>query len=280
MNKEVVWLSSYPKSGRTWLKILLESLLVNNGGKVNINELKLTSSFTFDRVAFESYFGVNSSDFYQNEINSLKRKFLIDSFKAIEEQKIILTHDLNKKLPEGSLFPEEVTASAIQVVRNPLSIVGSLANYLKLNMNDSIDYLNGNYHAKKGRNSLSTTLVGKAEHSWSEYVSSWVVNSSYPTLVIRYEDLVQQPLHTIIKMVDFLNHKIDDEIISRAIENCSFQNLKNSESLNGFDEKPATAKAFFRKGSVDSWKEELTPAQVKKVIHIHGAMMEKLGYQV
>jgi len=278
MSKNMVWLSSYPKSGRTWLKIVLESALVNNGGKVDINDLKLTSAFTFNRISFDAYFGVPSSDLYQTEINSLKRKYLLDTFKNVSEQKIILTHDLNEKLPEGLLFPEEITASAIQIVRNPLSIVGSLANYLKLTIDESIDYLNGEFHAKRGRDYLSTTLVRKSECSWSDYVSSWIENKNYPTLVLRYEDLVQDPLKTATMLFDFLNHKIEPQTILDALDNCSFQNLSKSERLIGFNEKPATAQTFFRKGSIDSWKDELNASQVKRVIDVNSVMMEKFGY--
>jgi hypothetical protein len=280
MSKNIVWLSSYPKSGRTWLKILLESVLINNGGKVDMNDLKLTSGFAFNRTAFDSYFGVPSSDLYQTEINSLKRKYLFDTFKNTSEQKIILTHDLNEKLLEGHLFPEEITASSIQIVRNPLSIVASLANYLKLTIDESIDYVNGEYHAKRNRHFLSTTLVRKSESSWSEYVDSWANNGGYPTLVLRYEDLVQDPVHTATMLFDFLNHKIEPKIILDAIENCSFENLSKSERLIGFNEKPATAQTFFRKGSIDSWKDELNDSQIKKVMDVNSVMMKKFGYIV
>lgn len=278
MNNNIVWLSSYPKSGRTWLKIILESILLNKGGEVDINDLKLTSAFAFNRAYFDAYFGVPSSDLLQKEIDAFKREYLIDTFKNVSEKKIILTHDTNEKLAEGQLFPKEITASAIQIVRNPLSIVGSLANYLKLTIDESIDYLNGEYHAKRGRDSVSTTLVRKSECSWSEYVSSWVNNDGYPTFVLRYEDLVQESLGTVDLLLKFLNYKIDSKVISDAIANCSFQNLSKSERLIGFNEKPATAQTFFRKGSIDSWKDELNASQVKRVIDVNSAMMEKFGY--
>ena len=38
------------------------------------------------------------------------------------------------------------------------------------------------------------------------------------------------------------------------------------------------AGSFFRKGSVGSWREQLTPEMVAKIIDDHGPAMRRFGY--
>ena len=35
----IVWLASYPKSGNTWVRLFLDSLLFKQDGNVNINDI-------------------------------------------------------------------------------------------------------------------------------------------------------------------------------------------------------------------------------------------------
>ena len=37
----IIWLASYPKSGNTWVRLFLDSLLRNDNIKIDINNLKI-----------------------------------------------------------------------------------------------------------------------------------------------------------------------------------------------------------------------------------------------
>lgn len=257
---------------------MLESIYLHNGDAVNINDLKLTQSFSFYRKHFDAYFDISSSDLFQSEINALKREFLLAHFADELDRKFLLTHDANVRLGMNLIFPEEITKSAVHIVRNPLSIVGSFANYMRISIDDSIDHLNGDYYKNRFGINPSTTLVRRDNYDWSKYVNSWVNNGKYPVHLVRYEDLIEEPVRAVNQLFDFWDEKIESDILLKVVKNCSFQKLAENEQSYGFNETPPTSKRFFRKGSVDSWKEELSPSQILKVIEHHEEIMDQLGY--
>ena len=41
----IIWLASYPKSGNTWLRFFILSLIFGNKGEINLNQLKNIEQF-------------------------------------------------------------------------------------------------------------------------------------------------------------------------------------------------------------------------------------------
>ena len=41
----IIWLASYPKSGNTWIRYFIISLLVGNKDNMNLNHLKAIATF-------------------------------------------------------------------------------------------------------------------------------------------------------------------------------------------------------------------------------------------
>ncbi|MBP1464531.1 sulfotransferase domain-containing protein [Candidatus Chloroploca sp. M-50] len=54
--------------------------------------------------------------------------------------------------------------------------------------------------------------------------------------------------------------------------------LQAQEEATCFRERPSSAERFFRKGKADNWREELTPAQIKRIEAEYGPVMARLGY--
>jgi len=51
------------------------------------------------------------------------------------------------------------------------------------------------------------------------------------------------------------------------------------ERETGFAERSNKASGgFFRKGRVGGWREELSPAQVRRLVDAHGDVMTRFGY--
>ena len=75
---------------------------------------------------------------------------------------------------------------------------------------------------------------------------------------------------------------VSDEIIKKAIDNSSFNRMRSLEKEQSKEWKPLqkTRKDmnFVRKGRVGSWKDELTPAAIKKIELHFGKVMRKVGY--
>lgn len=277
MRKDIIWLSAYPKSGRTWLKILLNSIIYNSGYPVDLNQLKITKGTIIKRIHFDHLLGIPSTDLTLTETLEYKRKLFL--ILENSDPNYILTHDENLLFSDGGrLFPESITKSAVQIVRNPLSIVASLSNHLGISIDESITVLNSPTVHLGNKDFPITTNVYSKTGSWSSHINSWMNVAAYPVHILRYEDLVLKTQATLNQLLHFLEIKVKDLTILRAIENSTFEKLASAENNDGFIEKPATSKGFFRKGKIDSWKEELTETQIKKVINNHGELMHKLGY--
>jgi aryl sulfotransferase len=114
--------------------------------------------------------------------------------------------------------------------------------------------------------------------SWSAHVLSWVERPSFPVCILRYEDMVESPLETFGRAARFCGLGYDVEKIASALTFSSFEKLREQERANNFNERGPTSHAFFRKGKIGSWREELTRTQAERVIEQHRAVMLRFGY--
>jgi aryl sulfotransferase len=60
----------------------------------------------------------------------------------------------------------------------------------------------------------------------------------------------------------------------------AFSRLPAQEREAGFLEKPWKSAAFFRAGTSDGWRRELTQEQAARIVAAHGMVMRRLGYDV
>ncbi len=167
-----------------------------------------------------------------------------------------------------------VSAGAIYIVRNPLDIVLSFADFQACAVDTAI--------AIMGTDGFSTPTNERnvSEHmaSWSQHVASWTGQTNRGVHVMRYEDLLEQPVKTFTGITGYLGQRFDRKRIERAIEHASFKSLRKQEEEHGFSEKPAHQKAFFRKGTAGQWRQELTARQAARVIADHREQMARFGY--
>jgi hypothetical protein len=120
------------------------------------------------------------------------------------------------------------------------------------------------------------TILG----SWSENYKSWRDYNSVKKIIIKYEDLIQNPYQTFFKIINYLNGinglPVDEKMIKKSIENTSFRNLQNLENKFGFHEKDHGV--FFRKGKSGNWKDDLDKKIIFKIEQVFKKEMEELGY--
>ena len=75
----------------------------------------------------------------------------------------------------------------------------------------------------------------------------------------------------------FLGLKPPRDRLQRAINFSSFKVLKGQEEKDDFKERPKEAKAFFRTGKRDQWRDVLSPDQVRRIISDHREQMERFA---
>lgn len=277
-NKSIVWLASYPKSGNTWFRVFLSNLFSEKEEPVNINELHSTP-IASSRATFDNAAGVSSSDLTFEEIENLRPSVYRELSEHVISPHFQKVHDAWKRTPSGEpLFPSDATKSVLYFIRNPLDIAVSYSFHSSSAFDKAVADINNANNAfcrkpQKLHNQLKQDLS-----NWSGHVKSWVDDSGLPVLVLRYEDMLNEPYREFKKAIDFLNIDVDEKQIRKAIENADFQKLKNMEEKEGFGEKPIKMKSFFREGKSGSYSAYLNKGLIEEIIRKNEAMMKRFGY--
>jgi|SRR5579863_652134 len=116
---------------------------------------------------------------------------------------------------------------------------------------------------------------------WQRHVASWLDSPTARAanlLVVRYEDLRQNPLAGITRMIEFLGVDVDAARIEQAVANNSLEKMKSKEQLE--PQRASVKDRFVRQGLVEGWRSQLTAAQVQLIEQHAGSMLRRLGYPV
>ena len=196
----IIWLASYPRSGNTFFRVLLNSIFA----------IKTYS-------VYDDKFDIGADEKLSNVVG---HKFLPDGF-AIEQARcsdsvfILKTHD----------YPTEISADdkVIYLLRDGRESVLSYLNF----HNDYMDQ----------PKCLLDIIAGDTQFGgWGEHVMAWEPGTRPNTLLVKFEDLVSNPLEQSERIAEFTGF------------------IPVSNELPTFDELHNTGPRFFRSGKTDSWK--------------------------
>lgn len=236
----LIWLASYPRSGNTLLRILLNRVFA----------LRTTSVYTpaTTQETLDVPPGTPAAPY------SLARRRLLretaghyrfdgplDSFlaraRASAEPVIVKTHDA----------PLD-DSPAIYVVRDGRAAVVSYLHFLR----------------DRGiAATIADVIRGRIGHggSWSESLSAWQPLSRPRTLLVHFEDVITRPDAAIDALGRFLATTPQDAW------------------RNPNDQLRAADPTFFRGGSNEQNIAEMSPADRALFVEVHGAWMARLGYR-
>ena len=271
------WLASYPKSGNTWMRLFLESLLTD-GKTPDINKLTLGINNVANRDLFDCILDIESSELIDEEI--LKARPAQYEIEAREAKAPLIrkVHDAWRFTPSGvPLFPPELTLGAIYLVRDPRDVALSFAHHASWTVDRTIKFMADPEAELESSNSRITSQLAQKVGSWSMHCQSWL-DAPIPKLLLRYEDMVSDPLAGFSEVASFLRIETEQENVESAIAAVHFDRLRKFEEAYGFSEKPPGMEHFFRKGVLGGWKESLNKEQIARIEADHGAVMKKLGY--
>jgi hypothetical protein len=275
---EIFWLASYPKSGNTWLRILLANFRRDEGRPVDINSLE-SGSLAVHRELIDDMLGVASSDMTQDEIERWRPEACRHLAARSPSTLYITTHDAWALTSAGEpLIPADVTRGAVYIVRNPLDVAVSFAHHFAMPIEDAVKALGHKNAALGARPYRLRTQLRQRVLSWSGNVSSWLDQHTIPVQVIRYEDMSLRSVETFARVLGFLGFPEDMDRVRRAVENSTFNVLRRQEQTNGFRERQPGVEAFFRRGKIGGWRDVLTKEQAARIINDHGPVMQRLGY--
>ena len=172
----IYWLASYPKSGNTWMRILLTNYFRNADRPADINSLD-GGPIASARQVFDDHVGIEASDLTQDEIERY-RPFVYELMSAQATEPLFLkVHDAYTYTPYGyPLISKVATAGVIYLLRNPLDVAVSFAHHA----NSSVERMVGKMgeadyafvdNPHRLHNQLRQRLL-----TWSGHVSSWWTN--------------------------------------------------------------------------------------------------------
>lgn len=276
---KIDWLASYPKSGNTWMRMLLANYYGESDEPHDINQAGVTNSIASWRPRFDELLGVHSADLTDDEVALLQPAVYERFVAASPKRHWVKVHDAQKQLPDGRwLLPPTVSGAAIYIVRDPLDVAVSRAFHDGHgNMERSVAMLcDPRATVAGGRSEQLRQILG----DWSGHVASWVDQREIPVLVVRYEDMLEDTKRELVRVLRFA--RADEPVVmdrvALAVHHASFEKLQADEARHGFRESGPRQVNFFRQGRAGDWRNHLSDAQVQRIRACHGPMMVRLGY--
>lgn len=260
---DILWLASFPRSGNTWVRFLLTSLLFE----------PVRESRTISRYIDEAI------DPFSSERQTERRKLSLFGSKP--------AHILKTHMPFSVSMPlRENTIGAIYILRNPLDVAVSLCKFRSSQSEESLDrFLT--YGVDDNMHLLDYT-------SWHSHVFSWLeAPQSFhpvPVMLVKYEDLVVDPYAACVKILNWLQIDRSSDHIHRAIGLSSIENLRKIESIEIANQEPGifftleqksaieAGWRFLADGKSDNYHDYLTQSQIQKGLATFGTVMKRFSY--
>ncbi len=270
----ILWISSYPKSGNTWIRSLISTYLYSDKG-----EFKFDLLFNIPKFIQEKYIApvIELDKLIKNPLkiseyweSAQLRINLEPGIKFFKTHNACVAHN-NKWFTD-----ERNTIGYIYIVRDPRAVACSLAYHSNASIETSVnDILNDNQVGYNGPHKLA-----EISSSWKINYLSWKKKKKFDGILIKYEDLIDDTEKEFTKIIKYLknimNIEINEKKISKCLDSCKFSKLREMEDMYGFSE--ATNNKFFRIGSKDSWKNELSDNLRRKIEANLKDEMFELGY--
>jgi hypothetical protein len=241
-----VFIVSYPRSGTTWMQMVLYQLTTN--GRMDIPHISQVIPF-FDRLMLPH----RRSHYY-----------------AMPRPRIFKSHlpfsGALRTIPKGP-------CKYIYVTRNVSDVVVSYYHFHQLQSG-----FPGNLAVF-----FNQFIRGEVQWgSWFKHVAGWHRQRGDPRILfVNYEDLSQDLPGSVREIAEFCGVALDDEKMARVVERCSFEFMKAHEKQ--FDHASelrweiGAVGSFIRKGTVGEGRDRLSVEQLQL---LEGLRKRWLEFQV
>jgi hypothetical protein len=280
----IFWISSYPKSGNTWLRFLIASYYYTKEGFFDENVLKYIDQFPqknfFKEFDYDPKIPTDTTRFWIKAQEKINQDNKIRFFK---------THNIFGSVNNFHFTNRENSIGCVYVVRDPRNVITSLKNFYEMNDNQAFKFMTSknkyiyDVHNFKENSYSDFQFIG----SWETNYESWKFQKKIPVKIIRYEDLLNQTYAVFSDVITFINkiigakEKISKNKIKNAVSSTSFYKLKEKENNEGFSEAPKSRAddskiSFFNLGPKNDWKKILNDDLKIKLNEIFKKKLEEL----
>lgn len=255
----VRWLSSYPKSGNTWVRFLL----------------------------YQYFFGeARASIDIARYIPGIHNMPQVRAASPFDGKLFVKNH-----FPLGPDVPAVPGSVCIYVVRHPRDVIQSCLNYARMVANTP--------EARPGEDERyvrsflaaggAPEYIAKRFGTWDNHYRTWLDQQRVPTVLVRYEDMKAHPARELTRMVEFLGYSPEPAKIESAVALSSFERLQAleiSEKAGGADKRlfPGTdeqmkkGRLFMNKGQSGRSLDTIAPGLDRAVAERFAEGIARFGY--
>ncbi|RPG06257.1 MAG: hypothetical protein CBE27_000705 [Pelagibacteraceae bacterium TMED267] len=277
----IIWLASYPKSGNTWIRFFINSLLYTEEGKGDLINIANIRAFPKPEQFINLVKNVN--DIKEVSKNWTMAQRILNLDKKI---KFIKTHNILCRLNGHHFTDLSNTLGVIYIVRDPRNIVTSIKYHFQLdtleNAKDFIIFENTINGDKNSDQNPMPSIIG----SWKTHYNSW---KKFPKnlLILNYDKILLNPKKEFLKVKKFLERilkfKINENKFNYTVENCKFEKLQEIEQSEGFiesvvDKNTGQKKKFFNMGPKNNWKTHIDKKIKDEIENNFREEMKELNY--
>ena len=276
----IIWLSSYPKSGNTWLRSFLVSYYFTDNGIFDFKDLSRipdypSKSFLDKKVDIRA---INQGDIYKYWETSQKKISLN------QKAKFLKTHNSFKPINNVPFTKVDYTLGVIHIIRDPRNIITSIKNHFSfIDYEQSLKFMQTEGAFMKGEDNARYSTID----SWRTHYISWMSDRTLKRITIKYEEMEDRPEETFSKIINFINSicKIKEGIVksklTNSINSTKFDLLKKGEENGKFNEnviKNNNKIKFFNMGPKNKW-EKVLPEKIQSQMNIYyNEDLKNLGY--
>ena len=192
-------ITSFPKSGNTWLRYIIYDLFFNPQNEENNNSVNIKKFIP---------------DLHLTKIKN--NQLVLD--KVLKDKKIFLKSHLSYN--QMLNYPMD---KIILIIRNPLDVFVSLCNYYDYDNSKKDELVE--FFAKQHTLPI---LKKKDLPTWSQHTNDWI-DSNANLHIVRYKSLVDNFDMEIQKLSKYFGIVLSREKLNHLKSNTSFSKLKNIE---------------------------------------------------
>lgn len=252
----LIYLSSYPRSGNTWVRHLLRHYFGYRSASVypepqGAPNLEVRPDGSFELFSFYELTAIPGSrlPMLVNNCGQVLSEDLRRQLGASDERFFLKTHEL----PFERYVPGEYV---VHLVREPGAVCWSYYNYLRKIESAGFSAL-----------TLGQVIEGKVPFGdWGTHTRAWLSAGEQlgeQFLLHKYEDIARQP---------------ETDFVARLATFSGLRYYTPKQPLPPLEKWHEKDPNFYRKDKVSRWKSNYSPAQLHQVLKRYGDTMQQLGY--
>ena len=264
---KVVFLSSYPRSGNTWMRFMLSDILLQMHGIETATQLpvhpdNLIAEFRSNSIIRRL---TRCPDWaFETSLAFVKTHALF------ERLKYLLPRDLLQPcLPRSDDPAQFRDCRVLYLYRSPEDVLVSLFHY---GFRDDL----AQSRARLGIDDFCLAELPK----WIKNISSYLraADHGFPVYFFSYESLMENPATVLGGLLQWLGVQ-NDQMVQRAVSNMQFGKLQAMEREGHKNlHSPGEQKLFFRRGRVGSGRVELQDSTLREIQRQTASLMTQANH--